>query len=1168
MASTVKEIETSIRQAISTGFRGRLLDRGLARSMIWIDGDLPVGAPNFSDKLSYDLLSFGYSLLSLGMRLRELNGDDDLCRAAFEKAAAAITDVVHNGNPNDPEMGFHKILAASAYHLGRFSAKAFSVTYNGIENENLNNMERMLSFLMLRQFGKLEASILEWKKSGLGSDEVLAQKLEEDIGHQTTSDAQAHGVDSAELPVVNLALVDNYYSSIFEFLFALETGNPIFLEGAVRRLDDSLSISGELSLLPQWWVLRITKHLLNDLWESSFHKVIPVTPDREHGANWALLRWLYIASLFKREKSEVDLWPSQLEGAARAVQDLDDLVVSLPTSSGKTRVAELCILRCLAIGKRVLFITPLRALSAQTEISLRKTFLPLGKSVSSLYGSIGTSNFEQDVLKTQDIIVGTPEKLDFALRNNPSLIDDVGLVVLDEGHMIGLNEREINYEVQIQRLLQREDADSRRIVCLSAILSDGEQLDDFVGWLRRDKDGGAIQSDWRPTDLRFGEVVWKENAGRLNFIVGEEASFIPGYIQPMVPPYPNPGIRKKEFPCNSQELALATAWRLIQDNHTVLIYCPLKISVNAFAKAIIDLHRRGALNSVLSVPEEKIELARVLGQEWLGNDHPIIECLSIGVAIHHGGLPTPFRKEMESLLREGVLKVTISSPTLAQGLNLTATAVILYSLSRNRNLIETSEFKNVVGRAGRAFVDTHGLVLHPIYDDIERNKRKWHKLVSDAHARNMESGLFRLVLTLMSRIAKKLETNEMGALSDYILNNTAAWEFPEVNKEDSHLREEALGSWNRYVVSLDTALLSLIGEEDVSIDDLSNALDSILHSSLWQRRLNRHKESIKTLFNAVLISRARYIWRASTALQRKGYYLAGLGLSSGLQLDKISNQANIWLINANAYIAANDRQSAINAITQLAELLFTIPPFIPRNLPDDWRKILETWLDGKALTDKEFSDIDATLAFVEDSLIYRLPWGMEAVRVRAQANEDIISDGTKIDDYDMSLVVPAVENGTLNRSAALLMQAGFNSRLAAIYAVQSKKATFTNVRELRRWIALLEFFNPIDRSTWPTPETSDLWRRFVNEFQPISKIKWGSTTSLIKVEWVPFYTPVPGGLVKLWNTSEGYTQVLSSSGEHIGSLGVRYRLLDEGIYHSVISQSKNSLFVTFWGGGG
>ena len=126
MASTIEEIEAAIQQAISTGFRGRLLDRGLARSMIWSDGILPNGSPNFADELSYDLLSFGYSLLSLGLRLRELNGDADLCRAAFEKAATAITDVVHNGNPNDPEKGFHKVLASSAFHLGRYSAKALA----------------------------------------------------------------------------------------------------------------------------------------------------------------------------------------------------------------------------------------------------------------------------------------------------------------------------------------------------------------------------------------------------------------------------------------------------------------------------------------------------------------------------------------------------------------------------------------------------------------------------------------------------------------------------------------------------------------------------------------------------------------------------------------------------------------------------------------------------------------------------------------------------------------------------------------------------------------------------------------------------------------------------------------------------------------------------------
>lgn len=201
------------------------------------------------------------------------------------------------------------------------------------------------------------------------------------------------------------------------------------------------------------------------------------------------------------------MWPSQIEAASRAVNQTDNLVVSLPTSAGKTRIAELSILRCLAGGRRAIVVTPLRALSAQTEATLQRTFGPLGKTISALYGSIGVSGFDEDAIRGRDIVVATPEKLDFALRNDPSLLDDVGLLVFDEGHMIGSGEREVRYEVQIQRLLRRKDADQRRIVCLSAILPDGDQMEDFSAWLRRDQPGGPIKNDWRPTRLRFGEVT-------------------------------------------------------------------------------------------------------------------------------------------------------------------------------------------------------------------------------------------------------------------------------------------------------------------------------------------------------------------------------------------------------------------------------------------------------------------------------------------------------------------------------------------------------------------------------------------------------------------------------------------------------------------------------------
>lgn len=1181
MASTIEEIEQSIREAIAPGFRNRLLERGLARSMIWIDGELSEGAPMFAEKLSYDLLSYGYSLLSLAIRLRDLGGNEDLCRAAFEKSATAITDVIHNGNPEDPEKGFHKVLASSAFHLGRYSAKAFSLIQSNLENQNLSQIEELFSLLMLRQFDKIEVMVLQWKASGEGSDESLAERLETEIDQlnqitNTDDEPEEYGISSIEIPIVQQAITDNYFSSIFEFLFALETGSQELLGKAISRIETSLTISGELNLLPQWWLLRLTKHLLKDLWDSSFHEIIPGPQNDGHDIDWNLLRWLFITSLYKRNKAEIDLWPSQLEGAKRAVKDDDDLVVSLPTSAGKTRIAELCILRCLSIGKRVLFITPLRALSAQTETSLRKTFLPLGKSVSSLYGSIGTSDFEQDVLKTQDIVVGTPEKLDFALRNDPSLIDDVGLVVLDEGHMIGLSEREINYEVQIQRLLKRADADQRRIVCLSAILPDGEQFDDFVGWLRRDKEGGAIQSDWRPTDLRFGEIVWRENTGRINFTIGQESPFIPDYIQPSIPPI---GSRRTPFPRDKKELTLAAAWKLVQDDHTVLIYCPEKRSVNGFAKDIINLNNRGAIGSVLTVPLKELELALVLGDEWLGSNHPIVECLKIGVGVHHGGLPTPFRKEMEKLLRDGVLKITVSSPTLAQGLNLAATVVIVHSLYRSGEIIDASEFKNVVGRAGRAFVDTHGLVLHPIFSEHDYRRGKWRGLIEDANARDMESGLFRLVLTLVLRMAKGMGTNSSDEVLEYVLNNVQVWDFPDVDDEDEAQSQDLEAKWNKHIVSLDTALLSMMGEEEVSLSDIPNVLDTILQSSLWQRRLNRQDDDLKPLFDAILAGRAKYIWNHTTVLQRKGYFLAGVGFATGQKLDAISQQANALLVEANAYIHQGEPYFAIRTITALAGLLFNIPPFKPLNLPDNWEEVLSVWLSGESLRDRFLDSIDDVLKFIEDGLVYRLPWGMEAVRVRALANGDEITElreineyriepGGPIDEaYELGLVVPAVENGTLNRSAAMLMQAGFNSRRAAIHAVTSTNASFTSSRELKVWLSSQEVFDLAIGLDWPTSETSSLWWKFVEEFQPASNKIWSADRVIIPVDWSPPYSSTQGTFVKIWNDAQGFTQVLGSDGNSVGELRVRYSLLEKGIYRCIVRDNTEYLDVTYWGAG-
>ena len=1163
MPTTPEAIAADIVEAATAGFRGRLIARGQARAIIWSDGALPPDAPAFAPQLSYDLHSYGYALLGLGLRLRELGGDAAQARTALEQAATALEAVIAKGNRQEVDRDFHFIMAAASYHLAHLSARAYSLLAIVEADENFAPTERVLALLMRRNFRALRANVLDYRASGEGSDARIAADIQTKLDQAEAAADLADGGDEFLFDGLDTALNDAFMAAMSLFLLALERGEQPLLDQALERLRTGLAICSELNMLPQWWSHRIAIHLLSDLWSNTFHEKVPLQPSGGDAADWPRLRELFIALLQRRPKAEVDLWPSQIEAATRAADQSDDLVVSLPTSAGKTRIAELCILRCLAGGKRVVFITPLRALSAQTETTLQRTFGPLGKTISALYGSIGVSSFDEDAIRERDIVVATPEKLDFALRNDPSLLDDVGLLVFDEGHMIGLNEREVRYEVQIQRLLRRADAHDRRIVCLSAILPDGDQLDDFAGWLRRDHPGGLIKHDWRPTRLRFGEVVWSSPCARLNLRVGDERPWVQRFLVGAAPPnwVPPKRRRTKLFPCDQRELCLATAWRLVEDGQTVLIFCPERRSVEPFADVIVDLHERGALNSLLEADPIVLNTAIALGEEWLGPDSAILKCLRLGVALHHGALPTAYRKEIERLLRDNVLKVTISSPTLSQGLNLSATAVVMHSLHRFGERIDISEFKNVIGRAGRAYVDVEGIVLFPMLDDIAKKRRNWEALINDLGARNMESGLVQLVAALLSRMRARIG-GELSQLVEYVVNNAAAWTFPEVANEKPEDRERALADWEQHVATLDTAILGLIGENDIPDEGVEAALDDILQSSLWHRRLLRQNEQVQQALKAGLVSRSRHIWNQSTAARRRGYFLAGVGLTTGHALDAIAADANILLVQANGGILDGDAEAAIMAITSIAERVFAFYPFRPDPMPANWRDILRTWLLGQPLAAIAAGQESETLQFIEGGLVYRLPWAMEAIRVRAAANGDTIG-GFLLDDYELGLAVLAVETGTLNRSASILIQAGFNSRLAAIKAVTDTGATFPTGQELRQWLNSEAVAAWSAQPDWPTAETKAMWTEFVQSFSPRENRTWADRRYWANVAWLsappPPDTPVQ---VHHWG---GQPCVLSADGTPLGTVQAALNSGRAGLMRAQVSQDVGRIDLTYLG---
>ncbi len=1159
----LEETQNLVRAALEPEYRGKLLARGQARAMIWRDGELPPNPPDFSPHLSYDLLSYGCSLLSLGIRLREGECDDqELICDAFQRAGEAIESVVSKGNPADPQRGFYRMLTASAFHLAGLSAQAFSLLNGLVKDSNLSPMERALARLILRDLDGLEKELINRRVVDLPADEIILNQLKQVFELEDTPNPAT--VDDTISEALDIALSDQFYGVLGAFLLALQNGDVGLVDTARGEIQKGLDASAEFNLVPQWWCFRLTLHLLDDLWGATFHAVLPEALPEGDNVTWQKLRRLFIASLFCRDRAEVDLWPSQTKAAKRSVDKTDNLVVSLPTSAGKTRIAELCILRCLADNKRVIFVTPLRALSAQTEVTLRKTFAPLGKTVSALYGSVGASSFDTDALKSRDIVVATPEKLDFAIRNDADILDNVGLVVLDEGHMIGLNEREIRYEVQIQKLLKRPDAAERRIVCLSAVLPEGEQFNDFVQWLRRDEPGDSISSDWRPTRLRFGEVLWQNNRARLNLHVGGEDSFVPNFFGQR---RATQGRRTALFPRDQGELVLGTAWQLFEDERSVLIYCPERISVDSLAKKIVDLTKKGFLKSALKAKSADLATALAIGKEWLGEDHPVLKCLSRGVAVHHGDLPRPFRKEIEDLLRKNILKITISSPTLAQGLNLTVTAIVMYSLKKYPGRIPPTEFQNVVGRAGRAFVDVEGLVLFPIFDKDERDEKleEWFNLIDGDNKYKLRSGFFRLVYTLLFRLNKSLGNPGTDQLQEYVLNNTTAWAFPIVSGESNTRQKINKENWEKHITYLDTAILGLIGDELTTTEQIAAKLDKVLQSSLWQKSLQRRSENVQDLIKTTLEARAQLIWAQTTSAQRRGYFLAGVGLQTGQLLDVVAGDANHLLVTANNAILHDEQEIAIAAITSLAEILFQIKPFIPKSLPDNWRNILRLWLLGQPLVLAEGKPPEI-LRFIEGGLIYSLSWAIGAVKVRAQANRDIIGDdGFTIDDFETGLAVPAIETGTLNRSAAILMQAGFTFRSAAIQIVNDTAATFENFNQMNAWLESDNIKILSEDRAWPSIESHDAWVAFTQSYVASEDNIWDIQEKSLHAEWFDTENPPPPNTsVKLINLGDE-TFILSATLVKIGRLKQPIPAVSKGVLTAKVARDRQSVVATYSG---
>ncbi|MEK9138347.1 MAG: DEAD/DEAH box helicase, partial [Bacteroidota bacterium] len=185
----------------------------------------------------------------------------------------------------------------------------------------------------------------------------------------------------------------------------------------------------------------------------------------------------------------------------------------MPTAAGKTRVAELMILRFLLDYRRepdakCVYIAPFRALARDVEDSLTAAFKSIpGAKVSTFYGGYEVDPLDQMEASQARVLIVTPEKLDGMLRQSSELLSQIRLVIVDEGHIIGeggtKNERGLRYRLLLQRLVytlgirrSRDERKGARLLFMSGVLP---EIASFAEWITGSR-SCAVELSWRPVD--------------------------------------------------------------------------------------------------------------------------------------------------------------------------------------------------------------------------------------------------------------------------------------------------------------------------------------------------------------------------------------------------------------------------------------------------------------------------------------------------------------------------------------------------------------------------------------------------------------------------------------------------------------------------------------------
>jgi len=382
---------------------------------------------------------------------------------------------------------------------------------------------------------------------------------------------------------------------------------------------------------------------------------------------------------FLKSEGFEKLYPPQADSVKSGLLDGTSILVSAPTASGKTLIAMIAILSYLSKNNgKIIYLSPLRALAAEKFTEFKKLEkITLGKKIKV---GISTGDFEniEKNLEKSNILILTNEKMDSIIRHGVEWVEEIGLVISDEVHLIGDETRGPTLEMILTQLKQLDT--KPQIVGLSATITNSDEI---ANWL----DCKLIKNDWRPVPLSEGV----SDGGEVTMNDGKTF----------------------EFERSLRGTPIDLGVQSVMQGGQSLVFAETRTRSKSLATKAADV-----ISKMLEKNELK-ELEKTSKKILSQNEHTeIVKTLAIlvkkGVAFHHAGLNQNCRETIEKEFRKGTIKLLSSTPTLAAGVNLPARRVVISSVNRyngkvGRNMpISILEYKQLCGRAGRPQYDDFG----------------------------------------------------------------------------------------------------------------------------------------------------------------------------------------------------------------------------------------------------------------------------------------------------------------------------------------------------------------------------------------------------------------------------------------------------------------------------